>query len=142
MPDSQSLLLRFLRGNKRYFSCGILQSKKMIRCPWMVTNRKKQHKRNSNAYSLFPTKSVIKKFRKVTKTIAKRNSLPYAVDRRCYHHRVPVGVTLDAVIFTVRSRTVEGLLCVQVVAELKDWLNSFSPWYMGFSSAGIPNRTR
>jgi hypothetical protein len=30
----------------------------------------------------------------------------------------------------------------QVVAELKELLNSFSPWYMGFSSAGIPNRTR
>ena len=43
----------------------------MIRCPWMVTNRKKQHKQNSNAYSLFPTKSVMKNSEKTQKQLLK-----------------------------------------------------------------------
>ena len=28
------------------------------------------------------------------------------------------------------------------VAELNEFVNSFSPWYIGFSSGGIPNKTR
>jgi hypothetical protein len=34
------------------------------------------------------------------------------------------------------------LFDVVIVAELNEFVNSFSPWYIGFSSGGIPNKTR
>jgi len=46
----------------------------------------------------------------------------------------------------IRGRTPLVDLCTFVyavtVAELNEFVNSFSPWYIGFSSGGIPNKTR
>jgi len=42
----------------------------------------------------------------------------------------------------VRCRSAYVLFEVVAVAELNEFVNSFSPWYIGLSSGGIPKRTR